>query len=153
RPTPVPPARRRAPGVTMGGVTTGKIRVLIVDASRACRERLSSALAGPEFEIAGEAESGRGAVEACAILRPDVIVLDPVLPGMSGVAAIGEIMARCPTPILLVSAVGRHAERQGALEAGAVDGVEKPPPAGDIRWDARFRTSLRVVSSIRVVTR
>jgi two-component system chemotaxis response regulator CheB len=133
------------------------VRVLLADDSRTVRARLASALAGDRrFELVAEAEDGARAVDLCLRLRPDVIALDLVMPGASGLEATELIMARCPTPILVVSSAGNRGEAfrtLDALAAGAVDSIEKPgPDDDDDAWDDAFRRALAVVAGVRVLT-
>lgn len=133
------------------------VRVLLADDSRTVRARLAAALAGDRrFEIVAEADDGARAVDLCHRLRPDVIALDLVMPGASGLAATEQIMARCPTPILIVSSASNRGEAfrtLDALAAGAVDSIEKPGPGDDDdAWDAAFRRALTVVAGVRVLT-
>ncbi|WP_430789940.1 chemotaxis-specific protein-glutamate methyltransferase CheB [Actinoplanes sp. G11-F43] len=132
-------------------------RVLIVEDSSTMRHHLREALApDPELEIVGEALDGERAVQMTARLRPDVITMDMMLPGISGLEATEQIMASHPTPILVVSSADRQElfSTYNALAAGAVDVMEKPRgDDSDVNWAARLRSSLRVVSRIRVITR
>ncbi|MDR7276245.1 chemotaxis-specific protein-glutamate methyltransferase CheB [Catenuloplanes atrovinosus] len=133
------------------------IRVLVVEDSATVRAALREALTlDPGVQIVGEAVSGTEAVEKCRRLRPDVITMDVMLPGMSGLEATEQIMQSCPTPILVVSSAARR-EALGTydvLAAGAVDVLEKPRgDDSDHTWGARLRTAVKVVSRIRVVTR
>ena len=135
----------------------GRIRVLVVDDSLTVRKYLAGVLAtDPEFEVVGEAEDGKQAIELCQSLRPDVISLDMMLPVMTGVAATEYLMAYCPTPILIVSASTNRGElfrTYDALNAGAVDVLEKPRGEVDDRpWEQAYRDTLKVVSRIRVIT-
>jgi two-component system chemotaxis response regulator CheB len=110
----------------------------------------------PDFELIGEAEDGKRAIEICQKHRPDVITMDMMLPVMTGLAATEYIMAHCPTPILVVSSSVNRAElfrTYEALAAGAVDVLEKPTgfePDGD--WERKFIALVRLVSRIRVIT-
>jgi two-component system chemotaxis response regulator CheB len=94
------------------------------------RKRLTDVFAGdPAFTVVGEAGDGERALELCRRLRPDVVTLDLMLPGLNGVEVTRRIMADCPTPIVIFSGVenrtmGLHL--LDALSAGAVDAVEKP---------------------------
>ncbi|MFT3698550.1 MAG: chemotaxis-specific protein-glutamate methyltransferase CheB [Kofleriaceae bacterium] len=130
------------------------IKVLVVDDSRTVREHLVDILsAQPDFEVVGQADNGRRAVELCAQLRPDVITLDIVMPDMTGTEATEQIMAHHPTPILVVSASfnrGELFDTYAALSAGAVDVIEKPKP-DEPDWELRFLSALRMVSKIRVI--
>ncbi|HLM46414.1 MAG TPA: chemotaxis protein CheB [Myxococcaceae bacterium] len=94
------------------------------------RKRLTDVFTGdPAFTVVGEAGDGERALELCKRLRPDVVTLDLMLPGVNGVEVTRRIMADCPTPIVIFS--GMENRTMGlhlldALSAGAVDAVEKP---------------------------
>jgi len=135
----------------------GKLRVLVVEDSATVRAHLCSVLAGADdMEVIADVADGQRAVELCASLRPDVVTLDMMLPTLSGVAATEQIMAYCPTPILIVSSSFNRGElfkTYDALAAGAVDVLEKPTldePTGD--WNRRFLAAVRMVARIRVIT-
>jgi two-component system chemotaxis response regulator CheB len=135
----------------------GKIRVLVVEDSATVRGHLCDVLRRDDgIEVVGEGANGQEAVELCQSLRPDLITMDMMLPLMSGLEATEEIMARFPTPILIVSASTNRAElfkTYDALAAGAVDVLEKP--RGDepsAMWERTFLSTVKVVSRIRVIT-
>lgn len=134
-----------------------RTRVLVVEDSVTIRKHLADVLrADPDFEVVGEAEDGRQAIELCDSLRPDVISMDMMLRGLSGLAATEHIMAWRPTPILIVSASMNRGEifkTYQALSAGAVDVLDKPSD-GDSgeSWGNRYRQALRLVSRIKVIT-
>jgi two-component system chemotaxis response regulator CheB len=134
-----------------------KTRVLVVEDSPTVRARLVAILrSDPALEVVGEAADGRQGIELCERLRPDVITMDMMLPVMSGLAATEYIMARCPTPILVVSASTNRGELfkiYEALAAGAVDVLEKPigtEPEG--AWESRLLPTVKRVARIRVIT-
>ena len=134
-----------------------RIRVLVVEDSLTVRKRLCEILgADPGFEVVGEAEDGKQAIELCLALRPDVVTLDMMLPVMSGLAATEYIMAYCATPILVVSSSinrGELFKTYEALAAGAVEVMEKPKadePDGD--WERRFTGMLGLVARVKVIT-
>ncbi|GIE31375.1 chemotaxis response regulator protein-glutamate methylesterase [Actinoplanes italicus] len=120
------------------------------------RHHLREALtADPQLQIVGEAADGERAVQLAGRLRPDVITMDMMLPGISGLAATEQIMAEHPTPILVVSSADREElfSTYNALAAGAVDVMEKPRgDDSDADWAVRLRTSVRMVARIRVIT-
>jgi two-component system, chemotaxis family, protein-glutamate methylesterase/glutaminase len=132
------------------------IRVLVVEDSPTMRYYLRDALAeDPELQVVGEAVTGEQAVELAGRLRPDVITMDMMLPGISGLQATEHIMAEHPTPILVVSSADRQElfSTYNALAAGAVDVLEKPRgDDSDADWSPRLRRTLRMVSRIRVIT-
>jgi two-component system chemotaxis response regulator CheB len=134
-----------------------KIRILVAEDSPTVRKRLVEiVLSDPDFELVGEAEDGKAAIEICRQQRPDIISMDMMMPVMSGLAATEYIMAHCPTPILVVSASTNRGELfkiYEALAAGAVDVLEKPTDAEpDGAWERRFLSTAKLVARIRVIT-
>jgi DNA-binding NarL/FixJ family response regulator len=74
-------------------------RVLVVEDSLTMRHHLRESLErDPDIEVVGEAADGLAAVELCARLRPDVVTMDIMLPGMNGLAATEHIMAEISAP-------------------------------------------------------
>jgi two-component system, chemotaxis family, protein-glutamate methylesterase/glutaminase len=135
-----------------------KTRVVVAEDSATMRKYLVEVISAAEgFEVVGEAENGKQAIELCELLRPDVIAMDIVMPVMSGLAATEYIMAYCPTPTLIVSASVNRRETMRtyeALSAGAVDVLEKKLADEDQKeWEAKLISCLRVVSRVKVVTR
>ena len=134
-----------------------RVRVLVVEDSITIRKRLVEVLGeDPQFEVVAEAADGRQAIDRCLQLRPDVVTMDMMLPGVTGLDATEYIMAHCPTPILVVSASFNRGEvlnTYDALAAGAVDVIEKPsgaePPGV---WERDFRRALKIVARVRVIT-
>jgi two-component system chemotaxis response regulator CheB len=134
-----------------------KLRVLVVEDSLTIRKRLVEVLSSDaNFEVIGEAPDGRTAIELCTSMRPDVITMDMVLPGINGLAATEHIMGHCPTPILIVSASFNRGDvftTYDALAAGAVDVFEKPRgDEADGLWERGFLSALRMVSRVHVIT-
>lgn len=131
------------------------IRVLLVDDSLTVRQALRAVLErDPDVHVVGEANDGGAVLGLVTTLRPDVVVLDMVMPGTNGVVATEQIMAHCPTPILIVSSSvnrGEMFDTYAALAAGAVDVLDKAH-AGDEEWDRRFVAAVRMVSRIKVIT-
>jgi two-component system chemotaxis response regulator CheB len=113
-----------------------KIRVLVVDDSKYVVMVITKKLQGdPEIEVIGSANNGREAVEKVKSLHPDVVTMDIVMPEMDGIKALEIIMAECPTPVVMLSALtSENAEPTvRALQLGAVDFYLKPSaikPAG-----------------------
>ncbi|GAA3622276.1 chemotaxis-specific protein-glutamate methyltransferase CheB [Kineosporia mesophila] len=143
-------------------MTTGRtIRVLVVEDSRTVRARIVAALrSDPAIEVVGEAADGTAAIDECTRLRPDVVTMDMMLPGMTGLAATEHLMQHCPTPILVISSADNRAgfiDTIAALDAGAVDVLEKPvgrdPDGGNDAWDREFLRTVKLVSKIKVIRR
>ncbi len=90
----------------------------------------------PEHQIVWVANDGREAVEYCSVHRPDVILMDLVMPRLDGVEATRRIMARTPCAILIVTVdIQANADRVfEAMGAGALDAIDTPIlAAGDLR--------------------
>lgn len=143
--------------MTSSSGATKRLRVLLVEDSPTVLAHIREVLQSQgDIEIVGEAYDGKQAVALCGELRPDVISMDMMLPGMDGQAATEAIMAHCPTPILIVSSSTNRGEllrTYEALAAGAVEVLEKPngrQPDGE--WEQRYLRLLRLVARIRVIT-
>jgi two-component system chemotaxis response regulator CheB len=106
------------------------IRILIADDSELTRVVLRDLLAqDPGIEVIAEVSDGRCAVDRTAELRPDLVIMDVMMPVMNGLEAVTEIMAATPTPILMLSASADPQDSSGAFAAirlGALDVVAKP---------------------------
>lgn len=98
------------------------IRVMIVDDHAVVRSGLATFLSAyDEFTLVGEASSGEEAVRRCAESRPDVVLMDLVMPHMDGATATREIRHRCPNIQVIVLTSFREEELvQGALQSGAI---------------------------------
>lgn len=102
------------------------VRVLIVDDEPLVREALRDALApDARFEIIGECGDGIGALEACAALEPDVVLLDVQMPELTGMEVASQLGLSAHRPaIVFVTAYDAYAVR--AFELDAIDYVLKP---------------------------
>ena len=111
------------------------IQILIIDASRIVREGLRRFLVRDlDLEIVGEAGDGQEAIEKASLLRPDLIVIDLLLPSQEGVRTIAAIHQSLPlTPILVLSQVSEPATVTDALRAGAIGYLSKDIRASDLR--------------------
>ncbi|MGL5393405.1 MAG: response regulator, partial [Shewanella sp.] len=93
------------------------IKVLVVDDSSFFRRRVSEIVnQDPELEVIATASNGAEAVKMAAQLHPQVITMDIEMPVMDGIAAVREIMAKCPTPILMFSSL-THDGAKATLDA------------------------------------
>ncbi|MCL6648643.1 MAG: response regulator transcription factor [Chloroflexi bacterium] len=115
-------------------------RVLVVDDEPAIRRTISANLRSHQFQVA-TAESGREALEQFARFRPDVVLLDLVLPDLHGREVIRMVRERAATPIIVLSARGEEAEKVAALELGADDYLTKPFGVRELL--VRIRVALR----------
>jgi NarL family two-component system response regulator LiaR len=101
--------------------TNDRIRVVVVDDHEMVRSRLATFLrVMPDLELVGEASSGEEAVRLCARLRPDVVLMDMVMPDLHGVLATRAVREQCPnTHIIALTSVPEEELVQPALEARA----------------------------------
>ena len=98
------------------------IRVLIADDHSVVREGLRMFLGlDEELEVIGEAEDGAEAVHLAQQLRPDVVLMDILMPGMDGITATAAIRRALPeTEVLALTSVLEDASVVGAVRAGAI---------------------------------
>ncbi|MCC6428453.1 MAG: chemotaxis-specific protein-glutamate methyltransferase CheB [Phycisphaerales bacterium] len=121
------------------------MRIAIVNDLRLAVESLRRSVALiPGASIAWIAEDGERAVAMCAADRPDLILMDMLMPVMDGVEATRRIMRSTPCPILVVTATveGNASKVFEALGAGALDAVATPglsPDGGVVNAEALIR--------------
>lgn len=133
-----------------------KIRVLVVDDSGFVVASVTRKLqADPAIEVVGSARNGIEAIEKVKSLAPDVVTLDVVMPEMDGLTALGHIMAECPTPVVMLSALtSENAETTiRALEIGAVDFFLKPSavrPDGEGTADDTLTAKVKMAAKVDV---
>ena len=104
-----------------------KVRVLIADDHSVVRMGLASLLGtAKNVEVVGEAINGDEAVRKALKLRPDVVVLDLVMPRKAGVAATEEILVAAPeTKVLILTTFGTSDDITRALKSGATGAIMK----------------------------
>jgi two-component system response regulator RegX3 len=120
-------------------------RVLIVEDEPSYVEALRLALGAEGFEV-DAALDGKAGVERFRDRRPEVILLDLMLPGISGLDVLRAVRRESDVPVIVVSAKGAEADIVSALELGADDYVTKPYSARELV--ARIRAALRRGASI-----
>ncbi|HEY6074895.1 MAG TPA: response regulator transcription factor [Anaerolineales bacterium] len=110
------------------------IRVMLVDDHTMVRRGLTAFLkAFDELEVAGEAESGQAAIELCAKLKPDVILMDMVMPDMDGAVATRAIRQQFPNvQVIALTSFNEEGLVRNALEAGAIGYLLKDVSAEDL---------------------
>ena len=121
------------------------VRVLVIDDEEQIRRALRSVLQVRHYEplLAASAEEG---LELAAEHTPDIIILDLMLPGMSGIEACGRLREWYHGPILVLSVLGNDTDKIQALDLGADDYLTKPFSTGELL--ARMRALLRRTSGI-----
>lgn len=116
-------------------------RVLLVDDEPQIRRVLRPPLTASGYELR-DATTGHDALAAIADFRPDLVILDLGLPDMDGKEVLRRLrLMTARTPVIILSARDREAEKIAALDMGANDYVEKPFGIGELL--ARMRASLR----------
>ena len=138
----------------MSGVTKNQTRALVVDAAGTQRTRLVDVLHEEgDIVVVGQPDNAADAIEQVTQIRPDVVILDLHLPGDQSQHAVEQIMARKPTPILILSARLNDRQPPSAVQtlvAGALEALPRPrqwtPESG-----AELRRVVRLISSVHVI--
>jgi two-component system chemotaxis response regulator CheB len=127
-----------------------RIRVLVVDDSAFSRRTIVRMLErSPLVEVADWAADGQEALARALTSAYDLITLDLEMPRMDGFTFLRMLMARRPTPVIVVSGRGDSQDVFQALELGAVDFVVKPTPRAAPELATIEQELIRKVHSIR----
>lgn len=103
------------------------MKILICDDSILARKSLKGILSELEYENILEVSNGQDAVDTCINEKPDLVLLDIVMPVKDGVTATAEIKESCPdTNVVIISSVGTKNYITAAVKAGAKDFLQKP---------------------------
>jgi two-component system KDP operon response regulator KdpE len=125
-------------------VTRGARIVVIDDEPQILRSlRTSLAAGGYDVQTAASGEEGLRLLEARI---PDLVLLDLMLPGLSGLGVCRSIRARSTVPIIILSARGDERDKVAALDLGADDYLTKPFGVDELL--ARIRATLRRAAGI-----
>lgn len=110
------------------------IKVLLVDDHAMVRRGLGAFLSVyPDLELVGEAESGAEAIEQCARLRPDVVLMDLMMPEMDGATATAEVRRQFPqTKVIALTSFRDDELVQRVIQAGAIGYLLKNVSGGDL---------------------
>ncbi len=109
------------------------IKLVIVDDAPFIREVLRHIFSDSEVEVVAEARDGAEAVEIVCKLKPDVVLMDIVMPKKSGIEATQEILEALPkTRIVACSTVEQNTMVMRAIEAGCCGFITKPFKAHDV---------------------
>ena len=111
-----------------------KIKVLIVDDHTILRMGLTSLLnSNDDFTVIGDAESGQDGIAKALRLRPDVVIMDLVMPDMDGVETTRELLSRDPSfKILILTTFDTSDGISRALAAGALGAIMKNCDFGEL---------------------
>ena len=99
-----------------------RIRVMLVDDHAVVRSgRGTFLMTGEDMELVGEAANGKQALEMCEKVKPNVVLMDLVMPGMDGATATRLIREKCPEiQVIALTSFKEENLVQGALQAGAI---------------------------------
>ncbi|HEY6084030.1 MAG TPA: response regulator transcription factor [Nitrospira sp.] len=115
-------------------------RILVVDDESHIRRSLQANLEAKGYAV-DVAETGEQALTAFSNRRPDVVIVDLLLPGIDGVDVARRIRESSTVPVIVLSAIGDENRKVAALEAGADDYITKPFGMEELL--ARIRSLLR----------
>ncbi len=121
-------------------VDSRRHRILVVEDEPGLAESVRYALDTEGFEVL-VAESGLGGLESARVNQPDLVVLDLMLPGMSGLDVCRQIRASSDVPIIMLTAKDAESDKVAGLELGADDYMTKPFSMRELM--ARVRANLR----------
>ena len=130
-----------------------QVRVLVVDDSAYNRRTIADVFVGAtDVEVVGKAADGEEALLLATLLKPDVITLDLEMPRMDGFTFLRILMAKQPTPVIVVSSYSQKENVFKALELGALDFVAKPDQRlapGGVDVKDEILTKVRLLRTIR----
>jgi len=124
-------------------MTETVVRVLVVDDDPAIRRLLRTSLSA-YGHVVFEEETGRGALSAVTMRKPDVVILDLGLPDMDGLDVTRALREWSSLPVIILSVRDRESDKVAALDAGADDYLTKPFGIGELM--ARLRVAVRHAS-------
>jgi two-component system, OmpR family, response regulator RegX3 len=115
-------------------------RILVVEDTEPILDAVTDALAAEGFEVQGLSD-GKAALEAAQAEPFDLVILDVMLPGLSGTEVCRRLRAESPVPIIMLTARDAEADRVLGLEIGADDYITKP--FSEVELMSRVRAILR----------
>ncbi len=107
--------------------------VLVVDDAVLFQAGLISALGGAGFDVVGEAQDAMAAVAKAEQLQPDIVVLDVLMPGISGLEVVDKIIAAAPkTKVVLLTSSESGEDLLAAVRSGAMGYIVKTTPLPEL---------------------
>ncbi len=103
------------------------IRILVVDDATFMRMMIKNIVTKLGYEVVGEAENGKQAVEMYTELKPDLVTMDITMPEMDGIEGVKAIKKLDPNArVIMCSAMGQQSMVMEAIQSGAKDFIVKP---------------------------
>ncbi len=104
-----------------------KHTIMVVDDSRIVHTEMMTMLEGTEFEIVGVCRSGEEAIERYQELKPDLVTMDVIMPGMDGLETCAKMREKWPDArIYMISSMAYDSMIDSAVDAGAKGFLFKP---------------------------
>jgi len=104
-----------------------QVNVMTVDDSAAILTIIAAYLEGSEFNVVASERDGRRAVQRFDEIRPDIVLLDLIMPGQSGVETLGQILTIEPAAcVVMISSLGTEDAIHECLSTGATSFLQKP---------------------------
>jgi DNA-binding NarL/FixJ family response regulator len=120
-------ARRPAP-------RNARLRVMVVDDHAPVRSAIRQSIEGPDIEVVSEASGGQEAIDRALDERPDLMLIDIDMPGMSGIETVRALAARLPaTELVMLTVSDAKADLVEAIQAGANGYLVKGLAPGALR--------------------
>jgi two-component system, NarL family, response regulator LiaR len=125
------------------------IRILLVDDHAVVRSGLSKFLmVNKDLELVGEAGDGDEAVQMVSLHKPDVVLMDLMMPGRDGITATHEIQQKYPhVKVIALTSFSEQNLVQGALQAGAIGYLQKNVTAKELGYAIRSAYAGRMTLS------
>ncbi len=125
-------------------VNKTRMSVILVDDNELTRAALRLMLAGDEYDIIGEAASGRSAIDIILKLKPDIVCLDIKLPDINGLDVLQAIKDALPdVVVLMVTSSNDLPTIKRAISEGAAGFIVKPFTLGTVQDSMRKAGALR----------
>ena len=137
------------------------MRVMLVDDHALVRSAIRQAIEAPDIEVVGEARNAEEAIEMAPQLRPDLLLLDIDLPGMSGIEAVRELAPRLPETRIVMLTVSTRSARPARRDAARRGWLPHQGPraarrccarcaaCGAATWRCRAQHAAQVVEHLR----
>jgi two-component system chemotaxis response regulator CheY len=103
------------------------VNVMTVDDSAAILTIIAAYLEDSEFDVVASERDGRRAVQRFQEIKPDIVLLDLIMPGQSGVETLGQILQIDPAAcVVMISSLGTEDAVHECLSTGATSFLQKP---------------------------